>query len=262
MPLAGGLPGVSVIVLNLDRPEYLLPLIDQLEGEAKACNAAGLGFQLLIGDTGSTDPEVLRRYDELPDFGEVVPGLEYHFGRCNNTVARNRVRHSHLLLLNNDVSFAATPGAVLAMHEVFENDDRTGAVGLALDFPDGTVQHMGIDLVRNGHRRGFTQHVGSRQPAQHRPGMSWPALAATGACLMVRSDLWSRLGGLDESYMRECQDVDLCLRLRRLGYEIRVVDAGPAVHVENGTRDRGDEDARDRQLFVRRWRSFLEAAAL
>lgn len=250
--------GVTAVVLTLNRPEYLLPLLDQLEVEAKLLADAGLGFQLLIGDTGSSDPAVLRRYRHLPDYARVVTGMRYQFARCNNQLAGDLVRHDHLLLLNNDVSFAAAPGAIAAL--VAGLTPGVGAVGLALDFPDGTIQHVGVDVVRSGPLTGLPVHEGTGQPARHEPGRSWSAPAVTGACLMLPTLLWRRLGGLDETFDTECQDIDLCLRLRRLGYDVRVVDAGPVVHIENGTRRDRDAHRDDRELFLRRWRSFIEAA--
>ena len=94
----------------------------------------------------------------------------------------------------------------------------------------------------------------------YRPGPSpYPGIAVTGACLMIRRTVWDEVGGLDEQYATECQDVDICLSVRRLGWEVQVVDAGPVVHLENATRAKDDGSLPDRRLFVRRWESFLEA---
>ena len=75
---------------------------------------------------------------------------------------------------------------------------------------------------------------------------------------MTSNDLFGRSGGFDERYGAECQDIDYCLRLRRVGFEIRTMAVGPIYHVENGTREPGEENWADRALFVRRWSSFVE----
>ena len=80
----------------------------------------------------------------------------------------------------------------------------------------------------------------------------------TGAFLMIDSDLFARVGGFDEEYEAECQDIDLCLRVRRLGVKCRVLDAGRLVHIENATRPKGEENWSDRALFLRRWSSYIE----
>lgn len=261
LEVAGLHRGVSVVILNLDKPELIIPLIDALAQAQPVLASAGLDLQVIIGDTGSTDPEVLAAYQQAPPVVEVVRDLKYQFSRSNNDAVRDRVRNELLVLLNNDVLLRSVE-PLLALVEQFDQDPRLGAAGLVLDFPDGTLQHAGVDVFRAGELRGFCYHPGSGEAYVHTPGRSWDAVAATGAALMVRTEYFSAVGGLDEAYEKECQDVDLCLALRRLGLGVRVVDAGPLVHLENATRVRGEESWEDRRLFTRRWGSFVEATLL
>lgn len=76
---------------------------------------------------------------------------------------------------------------------------------------------------------------------------------------MIRSELFSRLGGFDEAYAAECQDVDLCLAASRLGYGVEICNSDRLVHLENATRPRGEENWNDRRLLVRRWSAYLAA---
>jgi GT2 family glycosyltransferase len=254
-------PGLTVAVPNLDRADLIVPLANAAADLASGLAERGLGFELLIGDTGSSDREVLALLDAPPDGVVVVRDMTYQFSRTNNDLCDARVHYDHLLLLNNDV-LLRTPDPLLGMLECLQRDPEVGIVGAVLDFPDGTLQHGGIDLVRSGPWRGLPIHLGARTRRPHSPGSSWPAIAVTGAALMIRTKLWQDLGGLDEQYERECQDVDLCLRAHRLGWHVRVVDVGPLVHEENGTRPKGEEDWPDRRLFLRRWTSYLEAVFL
>lgn len=251
-------PGLSVLILNLDRPDLLVPLLSVMAHCRDAFESTGLGFEVVVGDTGSTDPAVLAAYEDPPQWLHVVKGLEYQFSRCNNICQSRATPYDRILLLNNDV-ILTSPDALLRMVAVFDEHPETGIVGLCLDFPDGTVQHRGIDLLREGPLSGFPFHPQSGEPADRRPGTSFAAIATTGACLMVRSEVWNAAGGLDEGYMSECQDIDLCLSAHRLGWGIRVLDAGPVVHLENATRPAGDESWPDRRLMTRRWQSFIEA---
>ena len=75
---------------------------------------------------------------------------------------------------------------------------------------------------------------------------------------MIRRSVWDAVAGLDEAYESECQDVDLCLAVRRLGHEVVVVDAGPVVHLENATRGTDDGSLPDRCRFIRRWSSYVQ----
>lgn len=253
-------PGVAVAILNLDRPDLLLPLLDVLAEGPAAFGAVGMDFQVLVGDTGSTDPAVLERYTQAADqpWLRVRTGMTYQFSRCNNQLLADAGDLDRYLLLNNDI---VLPGIepLVAMAQHFDSHERVGVVGLRLDFPDGTVQHAGIDFFADGEFAGLPYHPGGGTTSDHRPGRAMDLMATTGAALMTRADLWWLIGGLDEAYAAECQDVDYCLAARRLGATVKVLDAGPVVHLESATRDPGAHHLADRRLLLRRWRSFLAA---
>ena len=264
-PAAGGQPaprGLSVIILNLNKPELIVPLVDSLTAMEPAFRAAGLGFEVLIGDTGSTDAAVLALYERVPAFVTVVRGLKYHFSRSNNEVFFGHAKYDTALFLNNDVIVADHPDCLMSMVRLLEQRADLGAVGLCLFFPDGTVQHAGIDVFRSGPLRGFCFHPHARAIMPATAAESWDCLAVTAACVTVRSALFREVGGFDEGYRTECQDVALCLAVRRLGRGIAIVNAGKVLHLENATRPKGSEDWGDRQYFMRRWGSFIDAAAL
>lgn len=253
-------PGLAVAILNLDRSDLLLPLLDVLAEGPAAFAAVGMEFQVLVGDTGSTDAAVLERYARAAEepWLQVRTGMTYQFSRCNNQLLAEAANLDRYLLLNNDVVLPSID-PLLEMAQHFDSHERVGVVGIRLDFPDGTVQHAGIDFFPDGEFARLPYHPGGGTNSDHRPGRAMDLMATTGAALMTRADLWWRIGGLDEAYEAECQDVDFCLAARRLGATVKVLDAGPVVHLESATRDQGAHNVADRRLFLRRWRSFLDA---
>lgn len=256
-------PGLSVIILTLNRPELIVPLVRDLTALAPGFAAAGLGYEVLVGDTGSTDAAVLAFYEGLAADGpvRVVRGLRYQFSARNNDLFYAHARFDAALFLNNDVVIAEAPGALAAMREALFSAPDVGITGLVMHFGDGvSVQHAGIDFFRGGPLDGLCYHPGARA---QRPADSFPAVAevpaVTGACLMIRADLFLRAGGFEEDYGAECQDVDLCLKVRRLGARTLLVRHGTVLHLENATRPKGDEHWADRRLYMRRWNAFTAA---
>jgi GT2 family glycosyltransferase len=79
----------------------------------------------------------------------------------------------------------------------------------------------------------------------------------TGACLLTRRDFFALLGGFDEGYAEECQDLDLCLEAAKRGFEVVYEPRSVLYHYENGTRV-VRENLRDRGRFRARWAAFLE----
>ncbi|MGK5086816.1 hypothetical protein WDW86_04605 [Bdellovibrionota bacterium FG-2] len=262
------LPGLSIVVLNLNKPEYIVPLLKQLKEQEAAFLAGGASFEFIVGDTGSTDEKVLAAYRDLPSCGRVVSGLTYHFSRCNNQIAFGEAKFDTFLFLNNDIILPDRPTALWELyshlsHHQQGDEPPVGALGTYLYFADGTIQHAGIELSRTPEIYGFCYHPFARQRleiAALPQRLEVPAV--TGAFLMMSAQLYSRIGGMDPLYAAECQDVALCLAAQRLGYRSELLNVGPVIHLENGTRTRGEENWPDRKRFMRKWSSFIEARFL
>lgn len=252
--------GISVVILNKDKPEYIVPLLRNILVQKARCAQVGVEIQLLVGDTGSTDTKVLAVYEELKNDCVIEMGLEYHFSRCNNLIAFSKAHCEYVLFLNNDIVFPDGETPFLSMFEHIKAHTSTGALGACLWYPNGTIQHAGIDFFRSRKIRCLPFHVSAREKvthnALHSPGIV-PAI--TGACLMMPSDLFERIGGMNERYTAESQDVDLCLSVRRFGFECECMNFGQIIHIENGTRPKGEENWADRRLFLRKWGAFIEA---
>jgi GT2 family glycosyltransferase len=249
--------GLSLLVLHKDRPELLSRLWSGFTKLRSVCIQEGVNVELLLGDTGSTNAETLTLLDHPPEGVGITRGMEYQFSRCNNDLFEN-ANYETVLFMNNDVFIDERPEGVVEAYRALTADPQLGAVGVVLLFEDGTVQHAGVEFLQTPELFGVPYHPGTRQSPVHKMGEAFTSSAVTGAFLMTPSDLFARSGGFDERYAAECQDIDYCLRLRRVGLDIRTFDVGPIYHVENGTRESGEENWADRALFVRRWSSFVE----
>ena len=64
--------------------------------------------------------------------------------------------------------------------------------------------------------------------------------AVTGACLLVKTSVWDKVGGLDEAFAVAFNDVDFCLRVRDAGYRIAWTPYARLTHYESKSRG-GDE---------------------
>lgn len=257
-------PGLSVVIPNLNKPELIMPLVEHLRRQQELFRRNGLTLEIVVGDTGSTVPETLaclRELQQAPDC-VVLFGLQYHFSRCNNHLAFAHSSCEMLLFLNNDIIFARDT-ALLELSQAAVRRPDVGIFGALLFFPDGTVQHAGVDFFRKPELRGLSYHPLSRARMTEK---SFPehieAPAATGAFLAIRAVLFQELGGFDEEYAVECQDIALCLAARRHGFLTQTLNLGAMVHLENATRPKNEENWADRQRFLRKWGSFIEAMFL
>ncbi|MFN4244303.1 MAG: glycosyltransferase family 2 protein [Tepidisphaerales bacterium] len=181
--------------------------------------------------------------------------LPFNFSQaCNAGAADVFARGAeHVLLLNDDIE-VVTPDFVEEMLG-FSQLPEVGAVGAKLFFPDGLLQHAGVTVLA-----GNPGHVFYRYPADH-PGFfysnfvhrNWSAVTA--ACMMVRRDVFEAVGGLDEHFPLNFNDVDLCLRIRQKGYRVVFTPYAELVHHESVTKP-GTFD-HELQKFHDRWKAAL-----
>jgi hypothetical protein len=252
--------GLSLIVLNKNTPELISQLWVNFSALYRRASERNIKIELSLGDTGSSLPEALVLLDNAPAGVSVSRNLIYQFSRCNNQLF-NLAKFSKVLFLNNDVLFGEAIDEILDAYEIVETQNEIGVLGAVLYFPDGSAQHVGVDFLRDPKTYGHPYHPGSHLPVTIAKGTLVDVPAVTGAFMMMRSDVFESVGGFDERYSKECQDIDLCLRVDRLGKTIKLAHAGHIIHIENGTRVLGEEDWKDRSLFIRRWSSYLEASA-
>jgi GT2 family glycosyltransferase len=241
-------PEVSFIILNKDRPDLLVPCVRSIEEQ---CDVP---YEILIGDTGSTDAETLRFYEETPHAVHYL-GF-YNFSACNNILAA-RARGRHLLFLNNDTQLIQT--RLSQATEYLATHEDVGCLGAYLVYADGRLQHAGVRICPEGPYRGIPEHFDRLKPLEGYPGLERPrdVVAVTGAMLLIPAERFRSLGGFDEVYQEEAQDIDLCLRLRDLGFRSIVHPALHAFHYENSTRTVREAPA-DRAEFLRRFGRVIE----
>jgi GT2 family glycosyltransferase len=104
-------------------------------------------------------------------------------------------------------------------------DPGVGIVGCKLVDPNGDLQHTGIYF---GLADGIVTAYNRLEEAP-----SGEVVAVTGACLMVRSDLFRELGGFDEGFRNGYEDVDLCLRARAKGWKVWYCADSVVMHHES-----------------------------
>jgi GT2 family glycosyltransferase len=250
------LAGLSIVVLTKDKPQFVVPLIDQLGQAVLFFKDRGALLEVIIGDTGSSDPQVLSAYASLPEGVRVERGLSYHFSKNNNALAM-RVRSEHVLFMNNDMRFADAGMALWQLYTQLQESDAFDVLGAQLCFEGGLCQHSGVYFSRHASQWALPYHLGAGDALNRLPlPLEVPAL--TGAFLAMRTQSFLELAGFEPFYRAECQDIDLCLKARRVGGRCRVLDLGKIVHFENGTRELGEKSLADRSDFLRRWQLLIE----
>jgi len=186
---------------------------------------------------------------------------EFNFSWAVNWAA-SRAGGELLLSLNDDVEPVRDDWLEAMVGHVLR--EGVGGVGAMLLYPDDTIQHAGMMLGG-----GDTQHLYRGRPASvagyiNRAWLPRECCAVTGACMLVRREVFQALNGFDEELKGAYNDVDFCLRVRRHGWRVVLVPDAVLYHRESasfGSLQHGRElefDAEHSEM-ERRWGRELRA---
>jgi GT2 family glycosyltransferase len=206
--------------------------------------------------------------DLSPETKRALQGIEYRLERYDKPAGPfnyprkvnftlSKVDTEHLVLLNDDMEVIA-PEWLSALLE-FTQQKQIGCAGGRLLFPDGRLQHAGIVLGVNG----SAAHVYHSYPADLVGYNGFTHLirnysAVTGACLATRRSVVAEVGGFDESFATDFNDVDFCLSVMSRGYRIVYTPHCELYHFENASFRRKSQNSAEVQRFVERWRGVFE----
>lgn len=192
-------------------------------------------FEVIIVDTGSTDRRALDYYAELggaPRVRMLRFDAPFNYSAVNNFGVQHATG-AHLLFLNNDIE-AIEAGWLEEMLR-WSQRPEIGAVGAKLLYPEGTIQHAGI-VIGMGHVFAGAPEDRADSSLWGGPNAYRNVSAVTGACMMMRRDVFDQMGGFNEDYALAFSDVELCLRITQKGYRIVYTPFARLRHEEGATR--------------------------
>jgi GT2 family glycosyltransferase/glycosyltransferase involved in cell wall biosynthesis len=168
-----------------------------------------------------------------------------------------------LVFLNNDTE--PQPGWLETCLDVLRQDLSVGIVGSKLLYPDGTVQHAGIEFVKMSHLTvcGVPVHrLRSQRGDDLEVNQKTEVHAISGACMFIRRTLFVEVGGFCEDYGMYFEDVDLNLKVRRLGRKVVYEPRSVVVHHEakswQDQQKSNQQMIRAANIFYHKWSGELE----
>jgi GT2 family glycosyltransferase len=248
---------VSIIIPSAGKVDLLEANLADLESKTHYPH-----YEIVVAD--NSRGEELQRFVRSSSSGNrTLRYLDYRhtaFNFASICNAAARTCNSPFLVFLNDDTRPIAPGWLGAMVELGARPE-VGAVGARLLFPNGTIQHAGI--VLGIYRRCGHLFKGLDAAQDHYFGLDRVirnVSAVTGACLLVRADVFREAGGFDaECFPVDGNDVDLCLRIGAKGYRVLYTPYAELYHYESlsrGTVDRRTHPS-EIQEFSRRWADII-----
>lgn len=141
-----------------------------------------------------------------------------------------------LLLLNDDTEVINTDWLESMLE--FAQQKEIGVVGAKLLTGDRKIQHTGVIFLNGNPCHAFYGYDGEYSGYHCSNIVNKNYLAVTGACLMIRKELFQQLGGMDENFPMNYNDVDLCLAAYQAGYRNVVTPYAKLIHYESISREK------------------------
>lgn len=148
------------------------------------------------------------------------------YGRAANRALRGG---SGELVCVSNADVLPEPGALAALADAVRAEPRAGMVGPVFG-SDTDRYHAGLPGTATMLARIFVGSFGERPQPSPPPGEVGEVGQPSGACFVVRRELWDRLGGFDEGFFLWYEDVDLAKRLHDAGYRNLVAGSSRVGH--------------------------------
>jgi GT2 family glycosyltransferase len=223
-------PAIAVVILNFNGKFFLEKFLPGILIHSSP-------HQVYVADNGSTDDSVPFLQKTFPSVKIIENKFNYGYAKGYN-VALRLIKADYFILLNSDVEVSAN--WIAPVIDLMEKNRNIAACQPKLiDFKQrGLFEYAGasggyIDKYCYPFCRGRMFNTLEKDEQQYNDACEifW----ATGACLFVRSDAFMKAGGLDDDYFAHMEEIDLCWRLKNLGYKIYVQPASVVYHVGGGT---------------------------
>jgi N-acetylglucosaminyl-diphospho-decaprenol L-rhamnosyltransferase len=244
---------LSIILVNYNGSEFLYDCLNSIDVFIDYC-----GCEVIVVDNCSTDDSVKIIADNFPAVKLICNQDNLGFGKANNLA----VKHSqgeHLLFLNTDTILTENTPKLLS--DYLKQNEDVGVIGARITFKDASYQLSSgnlpnlvvefFDKIR--YRLDDRWHYLFSRIYNQKYSVVQEVGWVTGACLMIRRDLFKQLDGFDESFFMYFEDKDICKRVNDLGWKVIYYPNTSLIHLLGGSSQDAKKNVntyyRDSQLY-------------
>ena len=223
---------VAIVILNWNGKNLLdqyLPSVIQ--------NSQEEGVDIIVADNYSEDDSLAFLQENYPQVKILQLEENYGFAKGYN-MALNEIEADYYILLNSDVE--VTAGWINPLIKRMEDDPTIAAVQPKVlswhqkdQFEYAGAAGGFIDKLGFPYCRGRILNVTEKDQGQYDQvtNIFW----ATGACMAVRANYFHKAGGFDSDFWAHMEEIDLCWRLKNMGYKIQYTPFSKVYHLGGGT---------------------------
>ena len=252
-------PLVNIIIPTHDKVEYLKKCVESIIQKSTYKN-----YEIIIVDNRSIQKETLNYYQQLknnPDIKILNWDKKFNFSDVNNYAVK-KCQGEYLIFLNNDTE-VISPDWIESMLQLAQNKN-TGAVGCKLIYPNQNIQHagviLGLDGIANHNFYRLPDTISQPFPILNSKDMIRNFSAVTGACLMINKKKFLSVAGFDPNLKIAYNDVDLCLRLNKKGYQTVYTPFAKLYHHESISLSKNRDESqfkKEQAIMIKRYKNII-----
>ncbi|MFM7664064.1 MAG: glycosyltransferase family 2 protein [Bacteroidota bacterium] len=222
---------LAIVILNYNGKQHLATFLPSVVKHTEE-------HAIVVIDNGSNDDSLSFLASEFPMVEQIRLNQNWGFAKgYNEGLIQLKGRFQYYLLLNSDVE--VTAGYLSPMLERLKSENIAAVQPKILSYLEPTkFEHAGASggfLDRNGFPfcRGRIFSECEVDHGQYDEAV--PVFWASGACLMVKSEVFHEMDGFDPHFFAHMEEIDLCWRMQHAGYQIWVEPASKVYHLGGGT---------------------------
>jgi GT2 family glycosyltransferase len=230
-------PSVAIVILNWNGKKFLQQFLPSVLASTYS------NKRIIVADNASTDDSVTFLNEQFPQVEILTSTQNYGFAGGYNYFLQ-QVQADYYVLLNSDVE--VTPNWIEPVIELMQSNEKIAACQPKLlswnvkdEFEYAGASGGWLDALGYPFTRGRLFDVFEKDKGQYDDAI--PVFWATGAALFIRQDCYHQMKGFDDYFFAHMEEIDLCWRLQRSGYQIYVCPQSTVYHVGGGTLPKGSE---------------------
>lgn len=226
---------VAVIILNWNGASLLREFLPPLIENTPPCG------HVIVADNGSDDDSLKILAEEFPEVEVLKFDKNHGYAEGYNLAIRHySTKYPYAVLFNSDAT--AFSDWLTPLRDFMENNPQYAACQpKILSYRErGKFEYAGAAggfIDRNGYPYCRGRIFDTVESDQGQYDTTMDVFWATGACLMVRSEIYNDCGGLDKMFFAHMEEIDLCWRMQLAGYKLAAVTTACIDHLGGGSLD-------------------------
>ena len=253
------MPQLSIIIVNYNVKEFIKNLLYSLE---KAL--IEISSEIIIVDNASVDGSVEDIKNKFPNVTLIANNENIGFGKANNQ-GLEIARGEYILLLNPDT--IVKEDTFKNLIEFMQSNPNAGMVTCKVLNPDGTLQ-LACRRSFPGPWTSFTKVTGlsrlfPKSKLFARYNLTYldeneinEVDAISGSFMMLKKEVYQKVGGFDSRFFMYGEDLDLCYRVQSEGYKVYYVPTTEIIHYKGESTKRSNLD--ETKIFYEAMHLFVE----